>query len=82
MKGILGIIAALSLLLALFVSRDDLLIRVGLGLLLPIVGGCGGYLIAGRSGVGTGTVASLCLLAVALFVGLCLYVLVALFTLF
>ena len=78
MKGILGIIAALSVLLAAFVSQNDTMIIMGLALLLPVVGGCGGYLMAGRNGVGTGIVGGLCVFGVISLLGFCLYVIVAL----
>ncbi len=74
--------AALSVLLGAFVSRNETMIAVGLALLVPVVGGCGGYLIAGRNGVGTGIVGGLCIIGVMLLVGLLLYLVVALLMFF
>lgn len=82
MKGVLGVVAAISVLLGAFVSRNDTAIAVGLALLLPIVAGCGGYLIGGRHGIGTAIVGGLCIFGLIALGGLGLYIVVAVLMLF
>ena len=64
LRSILIIVAVLSVPLGMMVSPQALL---GVLLLLPVAGGCVGYLVGGRDKVVTGV-----LIGVIVFVGLCL----------
>lgn len=50
LKGILAIIAALSVPLGILVSRNERWEVLGVTLVFPVVGGCWGYLTRGRKG--------------------------------
>ncbi len=81
LKGLFGITAVLSALLAMFVSDSFVLVGAGWSSLMLIVGGFVGYIINGRKGAEVGVFVVVCVCAVVTMAVFLAYVILGLFAL-